>query len=81
LQQRHGEFSGDAMRQREKNNLRLFREQFGIGFAEAERLGLRMMAELREDRASVCPAYWREVSAVNSACGCVNKRRTNSSPE
>ena len=39
-----GEFRRDAVRQREKNHLRLLRQQFGVGFGEAERFGLRVMA-------------------------------------
>ena len=49
LEQRHGEFGGDTVRQGQEHDLRLFGQQFGFGFAEAERLGARMMGEFRKD--------------------------------
>ncbi len=49
LQQRNGEFRRDAVRQREKNDLRLFGEQGGVGLGEAEGFGARMMGEFREN--------------------------------
>ena len=49
LEQGDGELRGDAVRQRQEHDLRLFGQQFGLGLAEAEPLGTRMMGEFRED--------------------------------
>ena len=49
VEQRHGEFGGDAVRQRQKHHLRLLGEQFGLRLGEAQRFGARMTGELGED--------------------------------
>ena len=38
LEQRHGEFRGNAVRQRQEHDLRLFGQQFGLGLAKAQRV-------------------------------------------
>ena len=49
VEQRHGVFGGDAVRQREKNHVGLLRQQFGVRLGEAQRLGFRMAGELWEN--------------------------------
>ena len=81
LQQGNGELRGDAVRQGQENDLRLLRQQFGVRFAEAQRLAPGRCANFGNTWARVCPAYWREVTAVSSTCGWDRSSRTNSSPE
>ena len=38
VQQRHGVFGGDAVRQRQKHHVGLLRQQLGLRLGEAERL-------------------------------------------
>ena len=49
VEQRHGVFGGDAVRQREKNHVGLLRQHFGVRLGEAERLGFRMAGEFRKN--------------------------------
>ena len=49
IEQRHGVFGGDAVRQREKHHVGLLRQQLGVRLGEAERLRFRMAGEFREN--------------------------------
>jgi hypothetical protein len=81
LHQRHREFRRHAMRQGEEHDVGLGGKHAHVRIAEVQRARLGMAGELREDLATVWPAYWREVTATSSACGWPSIRRTSSSPE
>lgn len=49
LQERRGVFGGDAMRQREENNLRGLGQRIGFGFGEAQGFGQGMIGEFGEN--------------------------------
>src|SRR6267378_1567881 len=49
LKKRNGELSGEAVREGQKDDLRLFGQQFGFGFAEAELFSARMVGEFGKD--------------------------------
>jgi len=82
--QRQGEFRRDAMRQRARNTTSAcFGEQFGCS-APVKRKRFRTggwLANLGNTCASVCPAYWREVTATQLHVGMLKGNRTSSSPE
>jgi len=81
FEQRHGVFGGDAVRQRQKNNVRLLGEQIAFGSVKMQGFDLGWLANFGKTCASVCPAFWREVTATNSTWGWHSSNRTSSSPE
>jgi hypothetical protein len=48
-QERNGELSSDAMRKSQKDDLGLFGQQLGFGFAETKLFGAGMVGKFRED--------------------------------
>lgn len=81
LQQWHGELRRHAMRQGEKDDVRLLGQQFGIRLGKPQQPGPRMTGKTGNICATVWPAFWRDVTAVNSTPGWFSSRPTSSSPE
>src|SRR5688500_10150989 len=55
LDERQGKFSGDTVRQREKDHLRLPGQEIGIRFRKAQVFRLRIMAEPGKDLRETLP--------------------------
>ena len=82
LQQRPRKFRRHPMGQGQENHLRRFSQRLRLGFGELQTFRQRRSFAYRgKIWPSVLPAYCREVTAANSACGCSSSRRVNSSPE